>query len=218
MSGKAKGMSLMDLIRHQRSELPLCVTADSCAGGTYIVTGSNIGLGYETARRLVSLRPRRVVMAVRSVDRGRDALAAIERDTGVRGVGEVWHLDMSSRESVAAFARRARSDLGGGGGGGAVRVDGLVANAAAAEARWVECFGGWESTVGVNVVATVYLVVLLMPLLRDSAATFGIEPVVDVVTSDLGFTRQADLDRIDRENVLRDVNDSTKWTISGVNR
>jgi DNA-binding LacI/PurR family transcriptional regulator len=42
-------------IATQPHNLPLLVTTSTCTGSTYIVTGSNTGIGYEAAKHLVAL-------------------------------------------------------------------------------------------------------------------------------------------------------------------
>lgn len=195
--------------RYQYSNLPLLVTPESCAGKTFIVTGANSGLGFECANHLVRLGSHRVILAVRSISRGEAALTAVESETGVRGVAQVWLLDLSSYESILAFAQRVEREL--------ERVDAVVENATAANADWILC-EGWESTVMVNVVGTFLLAALLMPHLGVCAGKFGIKPRITTVMSGLAWTRQADLGKIDRSDILRDVNNSKRWSIDGTNR
>src|SRR5687768_5843253 len=97
---------LYDTWRSARLDLPLLVSPEECAGKTYIVTGSNIGIGLETVRHLVAQRPKRVIMAVRSLKRGEAARLDVEATTGVTGVAQVWHLDLSSYESIKKFAKQ----------------------------------------------------------------------------------------------------------------
>ncbi|KAJ4998421.1 Short chain dehydrogenase atnD, partial [Colletotrichum sp. SAR 10_66] len=69
------------------AELPL-PPASSIAGGTYIVTGSNTGLGYHCAQHLILLHAARVILAVRSPSKGATALASIRAHTGQPDAGE----------------------------------------------------------------------------------------------------------------------------------
>ena len=64
---------------------------------TFIVTGGNRGLGFEIARYLAADTEARVVLAVRSVQRGQDAARRIGRNV------EALELDLASRDSVDAF-------------------------------------------------------------------------------------------------------------------
>ncbi|MFE3460049.1 oxidoreductase [Nocardiopsis aegyptia] len=80
------------------------VTLPDLSGRTAVVTGANSGLGVETTRMLVGMGAR-VVMAVRDLDKGREAA-----DT-VRGETEVRRLDLADLSSVRAFAEEWEGDL-----------------------------------------------------------------------------------------------------------
>jgi len=67
------------------------------AGRTAIVTGANSGIGLATARVLAAAGAR-VVFAVRNVEKGKAAAAAVPGNTEVR------ELDLASLDSVRAFA------------------------------------------------------------------------------------------------------------------
>jgi NAD(P)-dependent dehydrogenase (short-subunit alcohol dehydrogenase family) len=73
-------------------------------GKTAIVTGSNTGIGYETALDLFQ-KGAKVYVATRSEER---ALNAIERMKAEDGTGELiyGHLDLASLASVKAFAEK----------------------------------------------------------------------------------------------------------------
>lgn len=92
----------------------------SCEGKTIIVTGANGGLGYEAAKHFVRLGAEKVILGVRSVEKGNKAAASIESEEKRTGVVEVWELDLASYDSVKRFA--ARVD-------GLKRVDSVVENA-----------------------------------------------------------------------------------------
>jgi retinol dehydrogenase-12 len=64
------------------------------------------------------------------------------------------------------------------------RVDAVVLNASIGTTDW-EVFEGHESTITVNVISTMLLVLLLLPTMRASAEKFDIVPVIDVVCSDI---------------------------------
>ncbi|KAM0543428.1 hypothetical protein ACHAPJ_012291, partial [Fusarium lateritium] len=155
------------MFRYQYSSLPITLTSTDCAGKIFIVTGANSGLGFERVKHLVTLGCKKVVMAVRSRQRGQEALALVESETGVRGVAEIWDLDVDNCDSVKAFVAKVEKDL--------ERVDGLINNAAAANRAW-SVVEGMESTIAVNVVGTILLTVLLMPYLRQCVKQFGCIP------------------------------------------
>ncbi|KAK8035445.1 Short-chain dehydrogenase [Apiospora rasikravindrae] len=202
-------MSMWQVIKEQWKTLPLPVSPDLCAGKTYIVTGSNIGLGLETAKHLVRAQASRVVLAVRSADAGERARQEIETATGREGVAEVWSLDLASYDSVQAFAKRAADELD--------RLDALVANAAVYLDQWttVTTRAGQakreeETSVIVNVISPTLLGLLLLPKLTDTTKRFPeSKPRLVFVTSALAFSVRDDLDRI-KDDVFDGLNDQTK--------
>lgn len=145
-------------------------------GKTVIVTGANVGLGREAARHFCRLGAARVILACRDLDKGRAAGADIEASTSRTGVVEAWQVDLGSFESVRDFCRRAETELD--------RLDVVVENAGVAIGTYVECDGGFESTIAVNVVSTFLMALLLLPVLRKTAARHNVEPRLVVVSSD----------------------------------
>ncbi|MET0993707.1 MAG: SDR family NAD(P)-dependent oxidoreductase [Mycobacterium sp.] len=79
-------------------------------GRTAVITGANTGIGFETAAALAA-KGADVVLAVRNLDKGKDAADRIAKTTSGATV-DVQELDLSSLESVraAADALRARHD------------------------------------------------------------------------------------------------------------
>lgn len=174
-------MDFAGFVRAQRQDLPIVPTKESCTGGTYIVTGSNNGIGLEAAKHLVNLGASRVIIAVRSTERGEAAKTNIEAATGSKGVVDVWLLDMASVNSIRAFAKRAESEL--------ERIDALVENATAAIDTWTVS-EGMETSIMVNVVGTVLLALLLLPKMKETAKHSKYAPHIVVVTSGMGFNHQ----------------------------
>lgn len=82
-------MVMLRLTAEQYKKLPILANESTCLGKTYIVTGSNSGLGLETARHLVEFLASRVVLAVRNLTAGENAKKEIEKSTGRKGVMQV---------------------------------------------------------------------------------------------------------------------------------
>lgn len=145
-------------------------------GQTVIVTGSNTGLGFEAARHFVRLGAARVILAVRSIEKGNAAREDIERSQPgpikEGAVVEVWELDLSRYASVVAFGERCVRELD--------RLDVVVENAAKLTHTFsrAEGAGNRESTIAVNVVSTMLLALFLLPKLRETAVRFGKECVL----------------------------------------
>ena len=78
-------------------------------GQTVIVTGGNAGLGREAAKHLARLNTERLIIACRTVAKGEEASAHIQKQVNSKTKIEVWPLDLGSFESVKAFANRART-------------------------------------------------------------------------------------------------------------
>ncbi|KAF2997526.1 hypothetical protein E8E14_004036 [Neopestalotiopsis sp. 37M] len=149
--------------------LTLPVPKQSFAGQTIIVTGSNTGLGLEAARHLVRLGAAKVILAVRSIDKGNAAKASIEASTGREGVVEVWELDLAHYASVRAFADRVNATL--------ERLDVVVENAGVLTQQWGMAEDN-EITITVNVVSTFLLALLLLPKLRETSTRFAKDVVL----------------------------------------
>ena len=144
-------------------------------GQTVIVTGSNVGLGLEAARHIVRLNAEKVIIAVRSVDKGEKAKKSIEDSTGRQGVVEVWSLDLSSYESVKEFVKRAE---------GLRRLDVVLENAGIATNKYTR-FEDNESTITVNVVSTFLLALMILPKLRETATRYNVTPRLTIVSSEV---------------------------------
>ena len=84
-----------------------------------VITGANTGLGYATALALAE-HGAHVVLAVRNLDKGKDAIARIAASSPQADVA-LQELDLTSLESVRAAAEQLRSDYD--------RIDLLINNA-----------------------------------------------------------------------------------------
>src|SRR4030095_236526 len=77
-------------------------------GRAAIITGANTGLGYETAAALAA-KGAHVVLAVRNLEKGKEAARRIEQATP-DGHVQLQELDLSSLGSIRAAADQLRSD------------------------------------------------------------------------------------------------------------
>lgn len=130
------------------------------AGRTFLVTGANGGLGYETARVLAARRAR-VILACRRPDAAAEAVRRIrERDPEAQV--EVEALDLAMLASVADCARRVAARV--------PHLDGLVNNAGLMGVPRALTGDGFERQFGVNHLGHFALTARLLPCLRAAPA------------------------------------------------
>lgn len=128
------------------------------AGRTYVVTGANSGIGWETARTLAERRAE-VVLAVRSEERGAEAVARI-RASVPDAVLAVVRLDLADLGSVRACAVLLRERYG--------SLSGLINNAGVMIPPYRLTKDGFELQFGCNHLGHFALTGLLLPLLTDA--------------------------------------------------
>ena len=114
-----------------------------CSDKTIVVTGANSGLGYEATKELAR-KGATVVMACRSLDRGREAAYQIrdELPNGTGGRLDVRRCDLADLASVESFADGVRADYG--------ELDVLCNNAGVMAIPRQETAEGFEMQLGVN--------------------------------------------------------------------
>lgn len=154
------------------------VPTASYEGQTVIVTGANVGLGFEAARLIVRLGAAKVILAVRSVGKGEEAKKSIEESEKKSGVVDVWQLDLSSYASVEEFAARVNNEL--------PRLDVILENAGIATQNFNLAEGN-EATITTNVISTYLLALLVLPKLKETAAKFNRQTYLTIVSSEVHF-------------------------------
>ncbi|MFF0095042.1 oxidoreductase [Streptomyces canus] len=122
-------------------------------GRTAVVTGANSGLGVPTAQALGKAGAH-VVLAVRDLDKGREAAASVP------GSHEVRHLDLADLSSVRRFAASWDGDL-----------DLLINNAGVMMAPEGRTKDGFETHFGTNHLGHFALTNLLLPHITDRVVT-----------------------------------------------
>jgi NAD(P)-dependent dehydrogenase (short-subunit alcohol dehydrogenase family) len=131
-------------------------------GRRFVITGANSGIGFETARILVS-RGAEVVLACRSVERGEAAARRVPGHAEGRVV--VRRLDVSSLASVRAFAESFLEEYDG--------LDVLVNNAGVLGAPFGLTADGVETHFATNHLGHFALANLLLPRIRDRVVVTG---------------------------------------------
>src|ERR1700737_3426046 len=113
-------------------------------GRTAVVTGANTGLGLETAAALAA-HGAHVVLAVRNLDKGKDAIGKIEARIGAERPGAaltLQELDLTSLGSIRAAADQLRSQHD--------RIDLLINNAGVMYTPRSTTTDGFELQFGTN--------------------------------------------------------------------
>ena len=153
-------------------------------GKICIVTGSNSGIGKETALALAKMGAN-VVMVVRNRERGEKALREIIRQTGNNSV-DLIICDLSSMSSIRRFAEEFKNRY--------KRLDVLVNNAGAMFNKREVTPEGFERTLAVNYLGPFLLTHELLDLLKSSAPSRIIN-----VSSGLAKNGKVDLDDLQSE-------------------
>ena len=145
-------------------------------GKTIMVTGANNGLGLEAARHFTRLNSSKVILCCRNIEKGNEAKRSIEKFTKQKGVVEVWQLDLGSYDSVEQLVRRAQ---------GLQRLDAVVENAGIAGSKKWEVVEDNEAMITVNVISTLFLGLMILPKLRETAVKFNVQPHLVFVSSEV---------------------------------
>ncbi|XP_028414716.1 retinol dehydrogenase 13-like [Dendronephthya gigantea] len=138
----------------------VCRSRATLEGKTVIITGSNTGIGKETALDLAQ-RNARVIMACRDLTKAEAALKEIVEKTGNKNI-VAKHLNLASLKSVREFAEDINSNE--------PRLDVLMNNAGVMFVQTLsKTEDGFEMQMGVNHLGHFLLTNLLLDLLKRSA-------------------------------------------------
>ncbi|KPP73165.1 retinol dehydrogenase 12-like, partial [Scleropages formosus] len=137
----------------------VCHSRARLDGKTVMITGSNTGIGKETARDMAR-RGARVVMACRDLTRAEKAAEEIRRSTG-NGSVVVRHLDLASLYSVKEFTKEYIATE--------QRLDILINNAGVMMCPKWHTEDGYETQLAVNHLGHFLLTNLLLGKLKSSA-------------------------------------------------
>ncbi|KAF4419914.1 WW domain-containing oxidoreductase [Fusarium acutatum] len=134
------------------------------SGQTAIITGANNGIGFACAKLLLQHNLSHLIIAVRSEDKGNAAAEQLRRTTASASPQiDVWRLDMGDYSSVEGFAKRCET---------LPRIDFVILNAGMGDVTFhLNKTTGHEETMQVNFLSTMYLSVILLPILKSRAPT-----------------------------------------------
>lgn len=114
----------------------------SLAGKTYVITGANVGAGFEATKVLLS-KGARVVMLNRNADKSTAAIATLKQEFGSDADVTFVRMDLAELDSVREAAAEVLEKV--------PRINALICNAAIAQVAKQEItVDGFESQLGVN--------------------------------------------------------------------
>ncbi|OBH08517.1 SDR family NAD(P)-dependent oxidoreductase [Mycobacterium sp. E1747] len=156
------------------------------AGRVAVITGANTGLGYQTAAALAD-HGARVVLAVRNLDKGKDAAARIAAKSPHADVA-LQELDLTSLDSVRAAADQLKSDYD--------HIDLLINNAGVMYTPKETTKDGFEMQFGTNHLGHFALTGLLLERLLPvpgsrvvTVSSIGHRILADIHFDDLQWER-----------------------------
>lgn len=164
-------------------------------GTVCVVTGANSGIGKATAKGLVRLGAR-VVMVCRSAERGRDAQAEIQavaqKAHPSHGDAVDLHIaDLAIQDEVYRLGETLRTEY--------ERLDVLINNAGVILADREETPDDVEATFAVNHLAPFLLTHLVLPLLKETAGRAG-EARIVTISSEAHRGTSLDFDDLNAED------------------
>ncbi|KAM7444816.1 hypothetical protein ABFA07_006610 [Porites harrisoni] len=136
------------------------LNGENLTGKVAVVTGSNSGIGFETAKAL-ALHGAHVILACRDMNKASKAAVMIRTTQTPEAYVEVMLLDLASFASIRSFAEQFRQRK--------LPLHILICNAAVFSSSWKKTEDGVESTFGVNHLGHFYLVQLLRDILCSSS-------------------------------------------------
>lgn len=129
---------------------------------TVLITGANTGLGFEAALKYAALGAAKLILGVRSIEKGNAAKAKIAQRTGFNeNAITLLQVDLSKFSSVQQFVKTLDDVTD--------QIDVVLLNAGVAPPRFTASEEGWEMAVQVNVLSTALMGLLLLPKLRAAA-------------------------------------------------
>lgn len=179
----------------------------SFQGKTILITGANVGLGFETALKFAQLNAARLILAVRSLNRGEEAKSELCRRSGFAATNiHLYQFDMSTFEGVKTFADNLVKHE--------PRLDIAVLNAGIAASSYNLSPENFEMTLQVNVLSTTLLAILLLPILHQSSQLSNQSSHLEFVGSVAHHYVEADtLDISGKQKLLQQVNTNTFFNV-----
>lgn len=150
------------------------------AGKTILVTGANTGLGFEAAVHYASKGCSKLILAVRTQEKGEDAKQRILAKCGrkVEGLSiSILTVDLAHFDSVQAFAKALERETA------TTGLDIALLNAGLGYPKYTPGPHGYETALQVNVLGTALMALHVLPILRQTEATAKDPPHLTFVNS-----------------------------------
>lgn len=162
-----------------KTTIPIPAKSTRLQEQTAIITGANSGLGFECAKQMLGAGLSRLIVAVRSIEKGKAAAEQLQSQSKSASI-EVWQLDMTDYDSIQVFARRCESEL--------KQIDYVILNAGMSETTFTKVEKtGHETTIQVNYLSTVLLTILLLPILKAKVGQAHLTVVSSATTRQVKF-------------------------------
>lgn len=215
--------SIMDFFKAQFTKIPQIVPSnlDTC---TVLITGANAGIGLEVAREILKSKPKRLILAVRNLERGNTAATELSKAKSPSTEIDVRQLDQSSFASIKGFAEGLSGQP----------VDIAILNAGKYQwpvarcyeltnriagtwsFKWGQTADGYETDLHVNVLGPSLLSLYLLPNLRAAAAartpqSTAPKPHLCFVSSGLHTMAKFSERKLPTEEVIAALNDQKKY-------
>ncbi|GJJ74916.1 hypothetical protein EMPS_07274 [Entomortierella parvispora] len=161
--------------------MSLNITPQDLTGKTIVVTGSNVGIGYGTVCHLAGMHPARIILACRNTSKAEEAIRKIKATASINSEGvifEAQELNLASFASCRAFAKKYQES--------GLPIHILINNAGITSTTFSLTEDNHESIFATNHLGTVLLTLLLLPIVRKTAAQdASTYPRIIVVASEM---------------------------------
>ncbi|KAJ9651156.1 hypothetical protein H2198_009557 [Neophaeococcomyces mojaviensis] len=171
--------TLLRVLREKWTTMP--TPKMSLEGKTILITGTNTGLGFETAKKLAALGPKKLIITTRSLSKGEQTLKEIAKymagSAATTQQTEIvpLTLDMGTLDAVESFVKTLETTND--------RLDGAILNAGVNSSVYHVGPDGYEDTIQVNAISTTHLAVLLLPLLTSTAKATNTQTHLTFISS-----------------------------------
>ncbi|KAI0536213.1 putative short-chain dehydrogenase [Xylaria digitata] len=174
-------------------------------GKTVLVTGCNSGIGYQAAKKIAALSPKKLIIGTRTVGQGEAAKAQIlARVPSIdSSIIEAYPIDHTSFDSVTKFVDAVKRST--------QTLDGAILCVGAANFKHELVEGGWDTTIKVNVISAALVAIELLPLLKATPVS-ALEFVNSISYCNVTSEDVARLIEDPSASVLEFFNDPSRWT------